>query len=143
MEERQKRVLVIDDEEAIRRYLRYLLEKRGFGVVVCGDGEEGVRVFARERFDIVFTDIAMPRKDGVEAILEMKRGATDTRFVAISGGDPGGRLLEVAGKLGADATLMKPFTQGDIDRVVGYDTGEGRVSGARSAGLPGVAWRRE
>ena len=70
--------------------------------------------------DIVITDIIMPDKDGIEVILHLKKNYKKVRIIAISGG---GRInakdhLEIAGQLGVDATLTKPFSHEDIIRII-------------------------
>lgn len=105
-------VLVIDDEEAVRSLLRQLLQRRGFAVIEARDGEEGLRCFHSQPVDLVICDLIMPRLNGVETILGLRRASPDVKIIAMSGG---GRshaieLLKVAGDMGADHVLGKPFS---------------------------------
>ena len=110
----RKRVLVIDDEEPIRNYLRDILEKAGYSVMDCGDGDKGIEMYLDDDFDIVLTDIAMPKKDGVEVLIEMKKVSPSTRIIAMSGVVDCYKLLEVANIFKADATIKKPFEKEEV-----------------------------
>lgn len=106
-----RRVLVIDDEDLVRDTLRRALETAGIEVVVATDGREGLRAYLANPTDVVVTDILMPEKEGIETIIELKRQHPDVKIVAISGGDRTGNtdFLKMAGLLGADRILQKPF----------------------------------
>jgi len=60
------RILLVDDEEAILKLLRFPLEKEGYHVVTARDGEEALETFARESFDLVILDLMLPHVDGME-----------------------------------------------------------------------------
>ena len=60
------RILLVDDEEAILKLLRFPLEKEGYHVVTAKDGAEALQTFARESFDLVILDLMMPEVDGME-----------------------------------------------------------------------------
>ena len=66
MTETGARILLVDDEDAILKLLRFPLEKEGYQVVTAGDGEEALETFARETFDLVILDIMLPHVDGME-----------------------------------------------------------------------------
>ncbi len=106
------RVLLIDDDELVRVSLMKVLENAGHEVVTAGDGNEGMKFFKENDFDIVITDLIMPEKDGIETILDMKKTSPDMPIIAISGG---GRFsnpdlyLSSAREFGAVTVLAKPF----------------------------------
>ena len=104
------KILVIDDEKLIRDFLGTLLRQQGYDVVLAESGGMGLELFCQERPDLVVTDIYMPEKDGIEVILEMKKGESNTKIIAMSGGGRG-RLdwRTFALSLGADRALVKPF----------------------------------
>lgn len=106
------RVLVIDDEAAIREGLRALLQMQGHVVAAAGDGRAGMRHLAENAVDLVITDIVMPRQDGIETIMALRRLHPDVKIVAISAGVglDRGDYLSMARKLGAHCTLAKPFS---------------------------------
>lgn len=105
------RVLVIEDEAALRQTIRRMLESAGHEVVEAENGRTGLEAFRKNLLDVVITDIIMPNKEGIETIRDIRALNPGIRIVAISGG---GRtknfdFLRIAGKLGANATLAKPF----------------------------------
>ena len=104
------RVLLIDDDDLVRKILRRVLEGADFEVVEAADGDEGIRSYEAEPINVVVTDILMPKKEGIETIIELRRINPEVRIVAISGGgrNDGQQYLKMAGKLGADRMLPKP-----------------------------------
>ncbi len=115
-----KRILVIDDEELMRSFLRDLLEGEGYEVIIAGDGEEGLALFEINSIDLVITDIIMPVKDGLDTILELKKKAPELPVIAISAGGniPKERYLAVAGYMKNTRTLAKPFTGQELVSAV-------------------------
>ena len=104
------KILIIDDEDPIRKMLRKLLEKNGYEVMDACNGNEGIKFFKDHGPDIVITDLIMPEKEGLETIRELKKLNYDVRIIAISGGgiaDPK-IYLTLAAKLGAVRTFTKP-----------------------------------
>jgi DNA-binding response OmpR family regulator len=113
-------ILVIDDEQMLRRTLRALLERAGHTVVEAEDGNQGLAQFDVQTPDLVLTDIIMPNREGVETIGEIRQRAPDTPIIAMSGGGSrGGDLfLTLAKRLGASATLTKPIRQAELIAAV-------------------------
>lgn len=113
-------VLVIDDELLVRKTLRLTLEAEGFSVFEAEDGEVGVAQFAAKQPEIVLVDIVMPKKDGIETILELRKSPSKALIVAMSGG---GRvspvsLLTTAQRIGADEIVEKPFRGDDVVKLI-------------------------
>lgn len=110
------RILVIDDEELARFTIREILETAGHDVTEARDGEEGIAFQAANPFDLIITDIIMPRKEGVETIIELKRDHPNLRIIAISGGGRTRNLdfLKLAEEYGADKVLPKPFSEDEL-----------------------------
>ena len=105
-------VLIVDDEEAIRRLIRSTLEQAGYRVQEAADGKEGLSHYRQAPADLVIMDILMPDQDGLESILTLRREFPHAKIMAITGGsDMIGILnfLDVARMLGARRTLQKPF----------------------------------
>jgi DNA-binding NtrC family response regulator len=105
------RILVIDDEEPIRRVLCRALEMQGHQVLEASEGREALRLHQATPVELVITDILMPEKDGIEVIVALRKQAPQLKIIAMSGG---GRYqqteaLHMAEPLGAFATLRKPF----------------------------------
>ncbi len=103
-------ILVIDDDDLLRRFVVALLEKRKYRVQSADSGEAGLRLAAESEFDLVVTDIVMPGTPGLETISEIRRQWPAIKILAISGGGSSkGDYLQYAARLGADAVLAKPF----------------------------------
>jgi DNA-binding response OmpR family regulator len=105
-------VLIIDDESEVRSLLTRTLTRAGYEVVAVASGDEGTRACRQQSFDMVVVDMVLPEKDGLETMMEIRRGSPKARIIAMSGAprapimDP----LSLAMKLGAVAILTKPFT---------------------------------
>jgi DNA-binding response OmpR family regulator len=107
------KILVLDDEPSILLMIKKMLEKAGYEVIVASNGKEGMRLFERDKPDMVITDIIMPEKEGLETIFELRRMHPDLKIIAISGGgriSPDG-YLPGAKLLGANMVFQKPLVQ--------------------------------
>lgn len=109
-------ILVVDDQEMIRRALRVVLEKDGHAVVDAGDGNQAMRALRSQPFDLVITDIVMPDKEGLAIISEIRHLYPALPVFAMSGGMSSGTLdvLDLAKRLGACRTFSKPFSMASI-----------------------------
>lgn len=101
-------VLIVDDQDMVRRTLRVALESEGLDVREAGDGDEALRLYRKTPADVVITDIVMPNKEGIETIFELRRSSPKVKIIAMSGRDTVD-FLDMARKLGADHALRKPF----------------------------------
>jgi CheY-like chemotaxis protein len=106
-----KRILVIDDEEGIRRAVRTVLERAGYRVREALGGLDALRLWQEEESDLVITDIHMPGMNGLEMIRELHAISPQLPIIAVSGsGEMASRdLLKDAGLSGPIRTLDKPF----------------------------------
>jgi DNA-binding response OmpR family regulator len=104
------KVLVIDDDIDMRTILRELLDDNGYDVYEAENGEEGLRTFDQQLPDLVITDIVMPDREGISTIMELRKKPKKAKIIAISGGGEYTTTgyLDVAKKLGADRTFVKP-----------------------------------
>lgn len=110
-------VVVIEDEELLRRALIEVLELEGHTVRGAADGRLGLELLEQQPAALVVTDLFMPEMDGVELMRTVRKQFPGIKIVAISGGAYDGQvqLLEVASGLGAAAVLKKPF---ELDELV-------------------------
>ena len=110
------RILVIDDEELARFTVANILESAGHEVVEAPNGEVGLELQNAHSFDLVVTDIIMPKKEGVETVIELRRDHPDLKIIAISGGGRTRNLdfLQLAKEFGADKILAKPFSEEEL-----------------------------
>ena len=80
-----KKILVVDDEKGIRLLLSKALESEGFQVSLAKDGQECIDQLMVNRFDLVITDIRMPRLDGIETLKWMKQEGRKEKIIIITG----------------------------------------------------------
>ena len=102
------KVLIIDDEEAIRSSLKMILEYEGYECVLAANGEAGLKIAERENPDLVFLDIKMAQVDGMEVLKRLKAAEAAPPVVMISGHADVATAFE-ASKLGAFDFLEKPL----------------------------------
>ncbi len=126
------RILVIDDDQMLRRALLVTLKKMGHEVREACDGRAGLQAYGIESFDLVITDLIMPDMEGVETIRALKKLRTDLPIIAISGGGRGSpdNYLLIAKKFGANVVLAKPFDFAALSAAVTMLIGKnGRTAG--------------
>jgi signal transduction histidine kinase/ActR/RegA family two-component response regulator len=113
-ESRQARILVIDDEDSVRDILSRMLKTKGHQVVVASNGEEGIEQFRSQPFDLVFTDLGMPKISGWEVGKTIKGINPKIPIAMITGW---GMELdrEKMSESGIDLIVSKPF---NFDQVI-------------------------
>jgi DNA-binding response OmpR family regulator len=101
-------ILLVDDEESVRKLLTYPLERDGYRVVQARDGDEALARFDSENVDLVVLDIMLPRLDGLE-VCKRLRARSSVPIVMLTARDD--ELDKVLGlELGADDYITKPFS---------------------------------
>ena len=120
MEKQVPRILIIDDDEGLRRVLGQILVRAGYVVTEAVNGCEGLRSFRKEPVDLVVCDLIMPDKEGLETISVLRKEFPAVKIIAISGGArvTGYDFLPAASGLGANVALAKPFTREQILETV-------------------------
>ena len=112
------RILVVDDEKIKRITLADDLSGQGHEVVTAGDGQQALELLDRELFDVVVTDIKMPKLDGLELLKRVKdSGSADAKFILMTayGSIP---VAVEAMKLGATDFVTKPFRNEDLFPII-------------------------
>ena len=109
----RKSILLIDDDDSLRRVVEYNLREEGYDVVMAAGGEEGLRLFHDRAVDLVLTDIRMPEMDGLDLLARLKAMQPDLPVVLLTAHGTISSAVE-AMKLGAFDYLTKPF---DRDRL--------------------------
>jgi CheY-like chemotaxis protein len=112
------RILIIDDDDEVRRLFASLLRRQGFQTTEARDGREGLATHAVARADVVITDIVMPGMEGLETILSLLRATPGLPIIAISGVTNAALYLATAHGLGARVALSKPITPGTLLHAV-------------------------
>ena len=112
-----ERILIIDDDESIRKVLGFMLEEAGYRVEKAASAEEGLRMIAQERPDLVLSDIRMPRKDGIELLGEIKSADPSLPVIILTAFASVETAVE-AMKRGASDYLTKPISRDDLTLTV-------------------------
>lgn len=108
------KILVIDDEAAIRGALKEILEYESFEVDEAEDGQKGLKMAEKENYDLIFCDVKMPKMDGIEVLEKMKAAGIDSPVVIITGHGTIETAVEAL-KKGAYDFIQKPL---DLNRVL-------------------------
>lgn len=112
------RVLIVDDEEPIRKFVANALRKAGYETVVASDGPEAIELAANpEPFDVLVTDLQMPLMDGAELAWRMRQRSPNIKVLFLSGHTD--RLLDGKRALWeSEAYLDKPCTPSQLREAV-------------------------
>jgi signal transduction histidine kinase/ActR/RegA family two-component response regulator len=112
-------VLVVEDEDQIRKLARQVLEQLGYAVLEAEDGVQGLIVYQAEkkRIAAVILDLTMPKKSGLEVLATLRRLNPTVRVILSSGYSAAAQKLDLA-KLGVMAFLQKPYVPNDLARTL-------------------------
>ncbi len=110
-----KKVLVVDDEEVIRKFLRIHLINWGYEVKEAVDGVEALEQLGHNDFDVLICDIIMPNKDGWEVLKEVKSNPKmkNIPVIVLTAKDEDSDIFK-GYELGADYYITKPFTKAQL-----------------------------
>jgi len=106
------RVLVVDDEPPIRRFLRASLEAAGFAVVTADDAAAALTAVASEKPDVVILDLGLPDRSGFEVIIEVRKHSPVPIIVLSARSDERSKVEAL--DLGADDYISKPFGMAEL-----------------------------
>jgi DNA-binding NtrC family response regulator len=112
-----KTILLIDDDESLRRVVEYSLCEEGYRVLMAPDGRAGLDRFRNDTVDLVLTDVRMPEMDGVELLTRLKAMQPDLPVIVLTAHGTIGSAVE-AMKLGAGDYLTKPFSREQLKAAV-------------------------
>lgn len=102
-----KKILIIEDEKKIRRFLQLELEHEGYNVTVAEDGAEGINKFKKDYFDLILLDLMMPKLSG-EEVCKKIRETSEIPIIVLTAKDQVLNKVELL-DMGADDYLTKPF----------------------------------
>ena len=111
---RNMKILVVDDERAIRNSLKEILGDEGYDVDIAEDGATAVGMAEKERYDVIFCDIKMPNMEGTEVLEKLRTDGVDAAIVMISGHGDIDTAVECI-KKGAFDFIQKPL---DLNRIL-------------------------
>lgn len=121
----KKSILVVDDEEGLRRLFSKIMEKEGYEVDVAANGWDAVTMAKYRRYSLIVMDLRMPRMTGEEAIERIERMYPQMKFLVISG-YPLGSELKLRVDRGEIAYFSKPFDNDEVLRKVAELCSESR-----------------
>lgn len=122
----ETRILVVDDEENLRRLLTKLLSQEGFAVDEAGDGEEGLAKAKARRYDLVLLDLKLPKLDGLSVLRAIMEHDPDALVILITAFSTIDTAIQAI-KLGAYDYVAKPFRPEELMIVVNQALERGRL----------------
>ncbi|MGB9671544.1 MAG: response regulator [Candidatus Bathyarchaeales archaeon] len=108
------RILIVDDDENIRKVLTTILEDEGYVIEAVENGKRAIEKTKKSFYNLVLIDIRLPDMEGTELLTKMKHAVPKTRKIIITGYPTLQNAIEAVNK-GADAYVLKPF---DMDSVL-------------------------
>jgi DNA-binding response OmpR family regulator len=112
--ETKTRVLIVDDEDGILRFVRISLNLLGYDVTTTNNGADALRLAKAEKFDIILLDIVMAPMDGLEVLIELRTFSQVPVIVFTAQSVIFGEALE----LGANDSLAKPFMPQNLAKKI-------------------------
>lgn len=111
------RVLVIEDQQVLLRYLELMLKRAGYDVVVATNGRQGIQILETDSIDLVLTDFRMPILDGLDVLRYVQQSRQPVPVVLMTAyGAPG--VANEALRLGAFAYIPKPFEFEELVQIL-------------------------
>ena len=111
-----EKILVVDDNNLFRIVVSKMLSRLGYEVLSADSGENGLRIFLKNKFDIVLSDYEMPGMDGVAFACSVKKNSPHTRVVIMTGA--GKETVFSRKSTAVDEVISKPFTLVEIDEAI-------------------------
>ncbi|MDO5359256.1 MAG: response regulator transcription factor [Jeotgalicoccus sp.] len=107
-----EKILLVDDEERIRKLLNLYLTREGYEITEAGDGKQALELALTEDFHCILLDLMMPEMDGIEVAKELRKEKSTPVIMLTAKGEEGDRVegLEV----GADDYIVKPFSPREV-----------------------------
>jgi len=124
-----KKILVVDDEEAIREVMKLGLVKLGYDPGFAANGKEALEILTKGKFPLILMDIRMPGIDGIELCIQIKKRSPETVIYAFSGLATEDEFYKLE-QMGFDGLLCKPVTfkvlkraaEGAFDKINNIET---------------------
>ncbi|WP_186578321.1 response regulator transcription factor [Aquibacillus kalidii] len=110
--ENNPRILVVDDEDRIRRLVRMYLEREEYFVDEAEDGEQGLKLALENNYDVILLDLMMPGKDGLEVCKEIREQKATPVIMLTAKGEEANRIQGF--EVGTDDYIVKPFSPREV-----------------------------
>lgn len=110
--DRQERILVVDDEERIRRLLKMYLEREGYGIEEAEDGEEALKKALETDYDLILLDLMLPGMDGLDVCRQIRQDKATPIIMLTARGEESNRVEGF--EVGADDYVVKPFSPREV-----------------------------
>ena len=110
--DREKRILVVDDEDRIRRLLRLYLEREGFQIDEAEDGEKALRMALSQSYDLIILDLMLPGMDGLDVCREIRSKKATPIIMLTARGEEVNRVEGF--EVGTDDYVVKPFSPREL-----------------------------
>lgn len=108
----KQKILIVDDEERIRRLLRIYLERENFEIDEAEDGEKAVELATTSDYDLILLDLMLPRMDGIEACQRIKETKATPIIMLTAKGEEANRIQGF--EAGTDDYVVKPFSPREV-----------------------------
>lgn len=112
MNEKELQILVVDDEERIRRLLRMYLEKEGFVISEAADGETALQMALEHDYDLILLDLMLPNMDGTDVCAKLRQEKSTPVIMLTARGEESNRVQGF--EVGADDYVVKPFSPREV-----------------------------
>ncbi|MEX1256683.1 MAG: ATP-binding protein [Gemmatimonadota bacterium] len=131
-------ILVVEDNDSLRRSAARNLESLGYSVMTVGNGEEALEFFAGrpESIDLVFTDIVMPRMGGIELFHRLREQGCSVPVIFTTAGYEGTSLVEMAGPGTESTVVRKPWVRHELAAAINQAFRSPVDAAANGAGVP-------
>ncbi|MBH0229633.1 response regulator transcription factor [Halobacillus yeomjeoni] len=110
--DQEARILVVDDEERIRRLIKMYLEREGYLIEEAEDGEEALTKAMNEDYDVILLDLMLPGKDGIDVCRELREKKATPVIMLTAKGEESNRVQGF--EVGADDYIVKPFSPREV-----------------------------
>ena len=112
------RLLLVEDDASMAKGLAYNLKAEGYDVVVCNEGDAGLREARKGGFDLLLLDVMLPQKSGFDILKRVRADGNETPVILLTA--RGAEMDKITGlKLGADDYVTKPFSLGELLARIG------------------------
>lgn len=116
-------ILLVDDDHEFSKAMKRMFEKSGYAITLAGDGQAALDILAKQRFDLIITDLRMPVMDGNQLMEEISRRKIDTPIIFLTAYGEVKSYMDVM-NLGAFEYIHKPVRKKDILGIVERALGE-------------------